>query len=284
MNKVKPYLRSSIYIVLGAFIMAVGINVFLAPNKISSGGASTISTILLHLFNLKMSITNIAINALLFGLGFRYLRKDAVIKSAIGIVCLAGFLEATSYIPVYSEDTLLATIVGGLFVGIGLGLVVKQNASTGGSDFGALIIKRFLPHISIAHIILAIDCTVIIISGVVFKSVTITIYSVIAMYITSKVTDAVSTFGNKAKEVRVLSEKVEEIASVIMEKFDRGATGIHCKGMYSENERLMLLCIVSPKEMPRFISEIKAIDKGAFVIINDVREVLGEGFSSYTDY
>lgn len=284
MKNVKPYLKPSIYIILGSFLIAIGVNVFLAPNKISSGGVSTIATVLLHLFNVRMSITTFLVNLVLFILGFKYLRKEAMVKTCIGILTLTGFLELTSFIPIYSDDMLLATVCGGFFVGLGLGLVVRQNASTGGSDFGALIIKKFLPHISMAHIILALDCAVIVVSGVVFKSVTITIYSVIAMFICSKVTDAVSTLGTKAKAVHIFSEKSEEIAKYILEEVDRGVTGIHTKGMYSGNEKLMLLCVVTPKELPRLVSDVKKIDPKAFIVINDSREVLGEGFFNNSVY
>ena len=215
MKKVKPYLKPSVYMFLGAFIISIGINVFLAPNKISSGGVSSIATIFLHLFNVRMSITTFLANLILFILGFKYLRKEAMIKTCIGIVSLTGCLELTSFIPIYSDDMMLATVCGGFFVGLGLGLVVRQNASTGGSDFGALIIKKFMPHISMAHIILALDCAIIVVSGIVFKSVTITIYSVVAMFICSKVTDAVSTLGTKAKAVQIFSEKSEEISKYI---------------------------------------------------------------------
>ena len=212
------------------------------------------------------------------------MRREAIVKTCIGILSLTGFLELTSFIPIYSEDMILATVCGGFFVGLGLGLVVRQNASTGGSDFGALIIKRFLPHISMAHIILTLDCAVIVVSGIVFKSVTITIYSVIAMFICSKVTDAVSTLGTKAKAVNIFSEKSEKIAKYILEEIDRGVTGVHTKGMYSGNEKLMLLCVVTPKELPRLVSDVKKIDPKAFIVINDSREVLGEGFFNNSVY
>ena len=284
MNKRKAFLISTCFIVLGSLILAIGINLFLAPNKISSGGISTIGTILLHLFGVRMSVTNIALNALLFILGFKYLGKGAVIKTVIGIVALTAFLELTSYLPVYTEDMLLATVVGGVLVGLGVGLVVRQYASTGGSDFAALIIRRFMPHVPLATIILVLDCAVIIASGLVFRSVTVTIYSVIAMYISSKVTDSVVILGNKAKAVQIFSHETETIATYVMEKFERGATGIHSRGMYSGTEKLMLLCVVSPKELPLLLRAVKNIDPTAFIVINDAKEVLGEGFKAHADY
>ena len=221
MKKVKPYLMPSLYIIIGSFLISIGVNMFLAPNKISSGGVSSIATIFLHLFEFKISYTTFIANLILFILGFKYLRREAMIKTCVGILSLTGFLELTSYFSVYSEDMILATVCGGFFVGLGLGFVVRQNASTGGSDFGALIIKKFLPHISMANIILVLDCAVIVISGIVFKSVTVTIYSVIAMFVCSKVTEAVSTLGTKAKAVQIFSDKSEEISQYILKDVNR---------------------------------------------------------------
>ncbi len=284
MKKSLPYILDFAFLTVGSFILALGVNMFLAPNKISSGGVSTICTILLHMFNIKMSITNIACNIVLFILGFKYLGKYAVVKTAFGILALTAFLELTSYFPVYSDDMLIATVVGGVLVGIGIGLVVKRDGSTGGSDFASLIIKRFIPHISIAAIILILDCSIIILSGIVFKSLTVTIFSIISMFISSKITDYIVTLGNNAKSVQILSDKSEEISKYIIEKLQRGVTGVYCKGMYSQSEKLMLMCTVSPKELPKLIRAVREIDKSAFIIINDSKEVLGEGFKLKSDY
>lgn len=284
MKKAKPYIVDFLFIIAGCLVLAVGINLFLAPSMISSGGISSIGTILLHLFGVDLWITNLVANVLLFLLGFRFLGKYAVAKTAAGIAFLSLFLWLSDFLPKFSGDMILATVVGGVLVGLGVGLVVRRDGSTGGSDFAALMIKRFLPHVSIANLILVMDCAVIILSGIVFKSVSVTIYSVIAMYISSKVTDWVVLRGDAAKSVQILSEKNEEIAQMIMERFERGVTGVHCRGMYSKKEGLMLMCLVSPKELPRLVSAVRRIDPACFLVIEDAREVLGEGFKEKSDY
>ena len=284
MKKAKPYILDFSFILVGCFVLALGINVFLAPNMISSGGISSVGTILLHLFGVDLWITNLVANLVLFLLGFRFLGKYAVLKTTAGILFLSAFLWLTDFFPKFSEDMILATVVGGVLVGLGVGLMVRRDGSTGGSDFAALMIKRFLPHISIANLILVMDCAVIILSGIVFKSVTVTIYSVIAMYISSKVTDWVVLRGDAAKSVQIISSKNEEIAQMIMRDFERGVTGVHCKGMYTEKEGLMLLCLVSPKELPRLANAVRKIDPASFMVIGDAREVLGEGFKEKSDY
>ena len=277
-NKLRLVFTEQCSIILGAFLLALGINLFLAPNKISAGGVASIGTVLLHLFRVKLSITNLVCNAVLFLFGYRYLGKYAVAKTVSGIIFLSIFLEFTSYLPVYKGEMLIAFIVGGVLMGLGVGFVVRVNASTGGSDFAALIIKRFVPHLAAADLILLIDGVVIILAGVVFKSFEITVYSLLALYISSKITDMVVVFGESAKSLHIFSPKNEQIAKKIMEQFERGVSGIHCTGMYSQKNGYMLLCTVRPKEAPQVIHTAKMVDPKAFIIIENALQVYGEGF------
>jgi len=284
LKKYRSYFIDLLFIIAGCAATALGITMFLSPNRISSGGVSSIGTVLLHLFGVRMSLTNLIANAVLFILGYRYLGKYAIVKTVEGIVFLTLFLELTGYLPAFTDDMMLATVVGGVLVGGGIGLCVRRGASTGGSDFAALIIKRFLPHISLANLILVIDCAIIVVSGIVFRSLTVTIFSVIAMYISSKVCDAIVLLGDAAKKIEIFSSKYDEISGHIMAKFERGVTGIHSTGMYSGEEKVMVMCVVSPKELPLVVSSVREIDRDAFIIITDVKEVLGEGFKQKSDY
>ena len=276
--KIKSVIKDYFLIVLGTFILAVGLNLFLVPCRISSGGISSIGTVLLYKLNIPMSVTNIVFNALLFTLGYKYVGKSSVVKTIVGIVGLSAFLEVTKFFPVFGDDLFIATVIGGVLVGIGVGLVVRVEASTGGSDFAALILKKFFPHISVANLILVIDSLIIVFAGIMFNDYMITFYSAIAMFIASKATDAIAAMGDAAKSVYIMSAKNSEISQMIIETFERGVTGVYSKGVYSGEDNMMLLCVVSPKQLPRLIHKVKEIDKDAFIIVNDVREVLGEGF------
>ena len=275
---VKKILNESILIVLGAFLLALGLNTFLLPFKLSSGGISSIATILFYFFKVPLSVTNLLFNAVLMVFGYKLLGCSSVIKTIAGITLSSGFLQLTSLIPMYTEDLIIATIVGGIFVGAGVGIIVKQEASTGGSDFAALILHRLFPHISVATFIWIIDCTIIAFAGLVFGSITVTCYSALSLFISTKITDFICTIGTSAKAVQIISEKHAEIADEIMTKFERGVTGLYGKGMYTQYEKTTLLCVVSPKELPALIKMIKRIDPQSFVIITDAREVFGEGF------
>ena len=279
-NKVKwrEIAKDYFFMILGTCILAVAINVFMAPNKVSAGGITSLGTILLHLFGVRISITNLVCNVVLFVFGFRKLGRYAVIQTASGIVLLSLFLELTSKIPVYTGDILIASLTGGTLMGVGVGLVVRQGASTGGSDFAALIFHRLLPHVSVAAWIMLLDCGIVLVSGIVFRSFAITFYSVLALFVCSLLTDKIITFGDSAKMVQIFSSHAQEITDHIIKDFERGVTGIHCVGMFEKNETLMLECVVKPRELPQYLSLVKQIDPSAFVIIGNVQEVLGEGF------
>ncbi len=282
--KRKELFMDYVWITLGALLLALGLNLFLVPIKLSSGGISTIGTIGLHLFSIPLSVTNLLLNTVLFLIGYRYLGKSSVIKTLAGILFLSLFLQLTDSLPAYSEDVWMATIAGGILVGTGIGLVVRREGSTGGSDFAALVLHRFLPHISVATFILVIDCAIIVLAGIVFRSVTVTFYSVLSLFLATRVSDSILSMGSLAKSIYVASKKSEEISQTIMERFERGVTGIYSKGMYSDTNSILLLCVVSPRELPALIHMVRSIDKQAFVIVSDAREVVGLGFQEQTPY
>lgn len=276
----KRVINDCTFIMLGCAVLALGINVFLAPNKISAGGISSIGTVLSHLFGIRMSLTNLFFNGVLFVFGYKSLGRYAVVQTLFGIVMLSVFLEITSIIPIYTENDIISVLCGGVLMGAGVGLVVRRGASTGGSDFAGLMLKKVFPHISLARLIMIIDCTIVVISGIVFKSFTVTVYSIMALFISSIVTDKIMTVGDEAKVIQVFSSELQKISDYILEQYERGVTGIHCTGMYSKQDSMMLMCVVTPKELPIYLKLIKEIDKDAFIIIGDVHEVIGEGFKS----
>ena len=253
----KKILTDFVVLTTGCILLAVSINVFLVPYKISAGGISTIGTILLYLFGIKMSLRNLIFKIALFILGYKYLGKGAVIKTALGIILLSAFLEITSYVPQYTENEIVGVLSGGILMGAGVGMIVKIGASTGGSDFAGLILKKFLPHISLARLILIIDVVIVIMSGIVFKSYTVTVYSLMTLFVSSLITDKIITLGDNAKMLQILSKENEKISNHILNQFERGVTGVRCIGMYTHDESRMLLCVITPKELPIYMNMIK---------------------------
>lgn len=267
-----------LFIAAGSMVMAFAIDFFLAPFKISTGGISGVSVVLLHLFDLPLSLTTLAFNALLFFFGFRTLPKEAIPKSVAGIVLLSLFLELFEGVVFAESDLLLGAVFGGVLVGVGVGLVVMRDGSTGGSDYAALILNRIFPHVSIATFILVIDTAVILLSGIVFRNFSIMLYSVISLYISTKVTDFLLIRGDFAKSVTVISPESEQIAAEIMEKMERGVTGFYTHGFYTERDGKSLVCIVRSREVSTVLGIVEKYDRAAFTYISDVRKVRGEGF------
>ena len=278
----KKILRDYTFVIIGSFFVAAGLDLFLVPFNLSSGGVGTLGTILLHLFKIPLSVTNLACNAVLFVLGYRFLGKNSVLKTVVGILFLSVSLEITSYIPKFSEDIIFCCVCGGILDGIGIGLIVKVEGSTGGSDFACLILKRFSPHIPMSILILVVNGIILLIAGIVFQSYLVAFYSTMAIYVSSKITDGILNIGDAAKSIQIISEKQEEIKQIILQKFERGVTEFYSRGAYSGEEKRTLLCIVKPKEAPKLIKEVHAIDRNAFIVISDAKEVLGEGFKSVT--
>lgn len=278
----KRFLKEQLPVIFGTAILAIAINNFLTPNRLSAGGVSSVGTILQHLFGIRLSLTNLVCNAVLFLLGYRYLGKTALVKTVLGILYLSAFLELTGHLPLYTDDMLIAALCGGVLLGIGVGMVVRQGASTGGSDFAGLILRRFFPHISVATLILILDVAVVLLTGVVFRSFTVTVYSIVALVTASVITDKAVAFGDRAKTIYLFSEKTEEIADFVMHDFERGATAIPCRGMYSGKCYDMLMCVVSPKELPLLQRKAKELDPNVFMVTHDAVEVLGEGFKEET--
>jgi uncharacterized membrane-anchored protein YitT (DUF2179 family) len=216
----------------------------------------------------------LSINVLLFFLASKKLHKESLVKTFAGVVLLSFFLEATSHTGFYCSDIFIGSIFGGVLSGIGIGFTMRRNASTGGSDFGALILQRKLPHISPAKIILIIDFIIVSVSGIVFKDYIICFYSLVSLYVCSYIADRILTMGDYAKSVIVVSEKSDEIARIILNDINRGVTAIYSKGCYKNKSGTMLMSVVKTKELPGLLEKIKETDPKSFVTITDIKEVL----------
>lgn len=278
MTNTSKIIKDYVFIFAGAFLLAVGVNFFLVPMRVSTGGVSGIGTVLYYMLSVPMSVTTLALNAVLFLIGFKTLPRASVIKTAFGIVSLSYFLEVTKSLGEYTEDIFIASVFGGVLIGLGIGLTVLKNASTGGSDFAAVMLNRVFPHISVPAFILIIDAVVILVSGIIFRDYTVMFYSVISLSICSKVADMVLVSGDYAKSVLIISKYSDIIAKNILTTMDRGVTGIYSKGFYNGDDRIMLMCIVRSKEIPRLMSLVRNADTDAFTVVTDVRKVHGKGF------
>ena len=263
---------------LGAFIMAIAVSLFLLPNELSSGGFSGIATILYYLFNFPVGTTIIVLNVPLFILATLKIGKRFLLKSLLGTISLSVFIDILEKITPITNDKILACVYGGILTGLGTALILRAHSSTGGSDLAGNIIKEYKPMARTGNLIMIIDAAIVILNVIFLKKVEIALYSAITIYLMGKVIDIIFEGIYFTKLVFIISDKSEEISKIIVNNIKRGVTGIYGKGIYTKGNKLVLMCAIGRRELAELKSSIKEIDSNAFLIITNSREVLGTGF------
>lgn len=274
----KKYFIDFVGIVIGSIIMAISTSFFLLPNQLSTGGFSGIATIIYYLFNLEVGTVMIILNIplLLFGL-FR-IGKEFLIKSIIGSIMLSIFIDIFDKFSPFTTDRLLACIYGGILMGIGTGIILKVNSSTGGTDLLSYLIRSYKKYFQSSSLIVIIDTTIVTLSVIVFKDIEVGLYSAIAIFLMGKMIDVIFEGVEFTKMMFIISPKYEEIARRISKKVNRGSTGIYVKGMFKQDEKMMLFCVGSRSEIRKIKEIATQIDKKAFIVICNAREAWGKGF------
>lgn len=279
-DKFKQILKEMLETILGALIMAAGVSLFLLPNQLSSGGIAGVATIFYYLLNIPMGTVIIAINIPLFLFSMYKVGKMFFIKSIVGTVAMSIFIDLLDKIEPLTNDRFLACIYGGILLGLGTTLLLKAESSTGGSDLISYIAKKYKPTVRSGNIIVIIDIIIIALNVIFFKEVEIGLYSAIAIYIMGKIIDIFFEGINFTKLMIIVSNKSEEIAKQIDQKVARGSTGLYGKGMYTNENKLILMCAAYRKDVARIKIIAKEIDPKSFIIITNSREVVGQGFKN----
>ena len=276
--RLKKYFFEILQIIIGTFFMAVAVSLFLLPNQLSSGGFTGIATILYYFLKLPMGFTILALNIPIFILAFIKKGKSFVLKGIIGTVFLSVFIDALDQYQALTTDSFLACIYGGIIMGVGTSIILRANASTGGSDMLAYVIREYKPNYRTGNLIVIIDTVIIILNAIFFRKIEIGLYSAITIYLMGKVIDILFEGINFTKLIYIISDKYLTISDEIIKEIERGTTGIYAKGMYTNEEKMMLLCVASRNEAMRIKQNKKKIDPRSFVIISNAREAYGLGF------
>lgn len=271
--------RDYVYVIIGAAIIAIAFNVFLLPNQIASGGVSGISTLLQSVFGWKPGIVQYAFNIPLFIAGIIFLGSQFGLKSFVGTLTLPAVVLATSNVEPWTMDPLLGAIFGGISVGLGLGIVFRGGASTGGTDLAAQIITKYTGF-SLGTSVLMIDGLIVFSAALVFD-IEKALFALISLFVTTKTIDIIQLGFSQSKMVYIFTNKQEEMRDTIYKEIDRGVTKIPAIGGYTEEERPILMVVVHQREFTKLKHFVKMIDPSAFVIVSDAHEVLGEGFKKY---
>jgi len=271
--------RDYLGITIGGVITAVGLNMFLIPNRVAAGGVSGLATVLHYLLGWPVGLIMLAFNIPLFILGIKIMGPRYGLNTLFGAGVLSVAIDLTApFTPVLTTDLLLSSLYGGVVCGIGMGIVFRSKGNTAGTALAAVILNKLF-NIRIGQAMMAADFFVIVFAGVAFQSADLALYALIAMFATGQIIDLVQEGPSSSKAFFVLSSQPAQVAEAILVELDRGVTLFQAKGCYTGEPREMLLCVVSTSEVTHLKELIYEIDSKAFVIVASAHEVLGEGFT-----
>lgn len=274
-NKVSAYGM----IAVGTFSMAMGINLIYQPMSMVTGGFTGIGIIVQHFLPVPLWVVTLVLNVPLFLVAGKIFGWFYVRKTLFASLCLTAFLAVIPQYPIQNEDYLMAALSGGALNGVGLGLVFRRGASTGGTDLLSTVLQRWFPEMNNAVILGVIDA-VLVVFGMILFGIRIGLYSIVAVVVTSRLMDRMIEGVKFAKLLYIVSDYAEEVAEKILREMNRGVTSLSGRGMYSSHEKSVLMCAVSRRELVKIRRLVKEADSQAFLIISDVREIMGEGFGT----
>ena len=269
-------IKNILLVILGSFIFSAGVNAFIISGNLGEGGVTGIAIVLYYAFHISPALTNFVANAILIVIGYKFLSKKSTILTIIATVLISVFLSLTESWHVETGNVIINAVFGGTSVGLGIGIIVLAGGTTAGTTILARIANKYL-DVSTAYALLFFDLIVVAISLTVLP-LSKALVTVISLYIGTKVMDYVIEGLNTKKALTIISSKPEEVAKAIDEQVGRGLTILNGHGYYSREEKDVLYVVVAKTQVTRAKRIIKKIDKNAFLVIHDVRDVYGNGF------
>ena len=274
----KKKIINLLYITIGSILVALSLNLFFVKLKIAPGGVSGLATVIYYLTNISVGTVIIALNIPLFLMGILDFGKGFLLKTFYATALMSFVVDNTTFLPQLTEDMLLASIFGGIMMGVGLALVFKGEATTGGTDILAKVVNKHFKAFNISEQLFVIDALVVVTAMITFRNFDIGFYSIIAILLSAKSIDIVLEGVGFSKAIFIISDDGEEIAKEIMEEVGRGVTGLNGEGMYTQVNKKVLLTVADRRQIPKIKEISKKHDEKSFIVVTDVREVLGEGF------
>lgn len=283
----KSILRDYILLIAGTGLVAASIQCVYDPISLVTGGFTGLAIIVKQITEqmfpggIPLWFTNLVLNVPVFLGALRIKGKRFIGRTLVGTALLSAWLYVIPSIDLTQGDYILAAVFGGCIGGVGMGFVLLSKATTGGTDMVATLIQHYLRHYSIVQIMQVLD-GIIVLCGFYVFGIRAALYAIVAIFITSKVSDTLMEGFKFSKAAYIISDEYEQVAKRILDDMDRGVTGLMARGMYSGEDKCMLYCVVSKKEIVRVKEIVADVDPKAFVIVSDAREVLGEGFLEYS--
>lgn len=268
-------------IAVGSVIFALSVVIFTSPNNIAPGGMTGIATMLNYMFGLPIGTIIFLLNIPLFVWGAIENGFSFLTKTIVGTAFVSIAIDVlTPFVPVYTGDTFLASVFGGILNGAGLGFIFYRGGSTGGTDIIALNIHKRMPHISTGNIILIADIVTLVMVFFVYKSFESVMYAIVAIFVSIKVIDTISygTSRGNGKLMFIITNNYDEVSKGIMKDLERGVTLLDGEGAYSREKKRVIMCAVRPQQVYRIQNGVKSIDPNAFIIVTTAGTIRGRGF------
>lgn len=285
----RSWVWDCIFLLAGTGGVAFSIQCIYDPISLVTGGFTGLAIIIKEFTSeiieggIPLWLTNVALNVPVFLIAWKMKGKNFIGRTLAGTFLLSAWLYVIPSIDLTQGDYILSALFGGCIGGVGMGLILSAKATTGGTDMVATLIQQRLRHYSIVQIMQILDGLIVLLGLFVF-GIRAALYAIVAIFITSKVSDALMEGFKFSKAAFIITDRYETVAKKILEELDRGVTGLKATGMYSGADKCMLYCVVSQKEIVRVKEIVAEVDPAAFVIVSDAREVLGEGFQEYSKY
>jgi uncharacterized membrane-anchored protein YitT (DUF2179 family) len=284
-NKIWSTLLEVIKTAIGCALFALGFDLFLMPGGMNAGGLSGLAMILVHVTGLgTVGVVSALMNVPLFILGGMKIGKKFFLGSLMGMLFSSVFIDLFAALPVPQVEPMIGALYGGLVCGIGLGFVFAAGVSTGGSDIIVRLLKLKWRHVPIGVISMCFDACVAVLTGIVYREVSSALYTGIAIYITGKIIDMVVYSFDYSKVALIITKEYEQVAQVISDKLERGATYLYGEGTYSRKETKVVLTAVKKQQIAELKELVVNIDPDAFIIVQEAHQVLGDGFARYSKY
>ena len=281
-SRVKKTTVDILYFFAGAIIYSVSVNMFLSPNGISPGGFTGVAAVINHITNIPTGTMLFIFNIPVLILGYIKMGGVFILKTSFVTVLVSLSLDiSASLLPIIRADGILVSMFGGILMGIGLSLILLRGATTGGIDIIAKFVNRKYRHLSVGKIILMADGIVILLNALVYKNAESALYSIVAMYMGTRLMDVLLYGADKGKIIYIITNSPDEICNEINHSVGRCVTKLSVIGGYTGETKIMLMCTVRVHEVAAIHDLVKQYDDRAFMVVSDAGEIIGEGFKGY---
>ncbi len=269
----------AVAIIVGCFLVALGLVLFTIPNDIAPGGVSGLATALAHISPISVGVWALLLNIPILLIGWWKLGIRPLIGTVAATLLLSVAIDAlTPLIPPYVNNPLLSAVLGGVLSGTGMAIIFIRGASTGGTDLISLLLHRAFPNISVGMLLLIVDACVVILAVLVFRDIEVALYSIVTIYVTTRTVDTIMQGVDHAKIIYVVTENGESVRSILADELALGVTALSARGGYTHRDKQVFLVVVRRNLFAQALAAVKRADPSAFIFVSNAGEVHGEGF------